>query len=146
MISRSSIRNKMEKGRLMKHKIRKHISNMKEPIKENAYKVREVRWLIPGWPGYQYYKIHKKHGYSKPKSIYYGVKAETIRAATLVSLPIPGSYEIATVGLYQLKKKLDKNEIEKLTLNSFKELESFKKFKANKNAIVESQSRLKTRR
>ncbi|KHO54059.1 MAG: hypothetical protein QT09_C0007G0102, partial [archaeon GW2011_AR18] len=56
------------------------------------------------------------------------------------------SYEIATVGLYQLKKKLDKNEIEKLTLNSFKELESFKKLKANRDAIVESQSRLKTRR
>ncbi len=136
----------MEKGRLMKHKIRKHISNMREPIKKNAHKVKEVRWLIPGWPGYQYYKVHKSHGYSKPKSLYYGMKAETIRAATMMSIPVPGSYEIATAGLYQLKNKLEKGEIEKLTLKSFKELDALKRLKANRQAIIDSQHKLKTRR
>ena len=134
----------MEKGRLLKHKIKNKIQDF--PIKENAYKVKEVRWLIPGWPGYQYYKIHKKIGHSKSKSIYYGIKAETIRAATLVSIPLPGSYEIATAGLYQLKKKLDKREIEKLTMRSFKELDSLKRLKVNKQALIESQNKLKTRR
>jgi len=86
----------------------------------NLKKVKHVRWLIPGWAYYQYYKTHKNKGGSKKGAVASGVKAEAVRIVAAVSFPVPGTYELSTIGLAVLNKKIKKNEIEFFTLKDVK--------------------------
>lgn len=98
---------------------------VKRPL-QHVKKVKHVRWLIPGWIFYEFYRLHKKKGYSRKTSFGHGIKAEAIRIATTASLPLPGTYELTTTGLAFLKKKIENNEIEKLTLKAFKDFTPLK--------------------
>ena len=78
-------------------------------LKKNLEKAKAVRWLIPGWVAYEYYQVHKLKGDSPAKSVVQGAKAEGIRFVALVSFPVPGTYELTTIGLASLKNKIKKN-------------------------------------
>lgn len=106
-------------------------------LKKHVKKVKQVKWLLPGWAGYEYYKVHKNKGHSKSQSVMYGAKAEAIRLAAFASVPVPGSYELTTVGLASLKKKIERREVEKLTLKSLKDATPMRGLKANKKDLIE---------
>jgi|SRR3989344_3563279 len=101
-------------------KLRRSLKRVKRPLR-HVKKVKHVRWLIPGWVFYEYYKTHKKIGHNHIKSIGHGFKAEVIRIGAFASLPIPGTYEITTTGLALLKKKIERGEVEKFSLKAFKD-------------------------
>ncbi len=90
-------------------------------LKYSANKLKNAKWFLPGWVFYEYYKVHKAKGDSKNRSIGQGAKAEAIRLAALASLPIPGTYELTTTGLALLKNKIEKGELERLTLKAFRD-------------------------
>jgi len=95
-------------------------------------KVKNVRWLLPGWVFYEYYKLYKEKGNTKRKSFGYGAKAEAMRFAAFASFPIPGTYELTTTGLAVIKRKIEEGEFENFTLRSFKDFTPIKKFKVDK--------------
>ena len=105
-------------------------------LKGHAKKVKHIRWLLPGWIFYEFYKMHKEKGYSKRKSFVHGAKAEIFRLAATASLPLPGTYELTTTGLALLKKKIENNEIEKLTLRAFRDFTPMKKFKIENRRLI----------
>ena len=109
---------------------------MKEKTKKKLRKIKQVKWLLPGWAGYEYYKVHKKKGYSKTKSVMYGAKAEAIRLGATASFPIPGTYEVTTIGLASLKKQIEKNKGDKLSLKSLKKMKAVKRLKVNKEELI----------
>lgn len=90
-------------------------------LKDNAKKVKNVKWLLPGWVFYEYYKLHKNKGHNVKKSFGHGMKAEAIRLAAMASIPVPGTYELTTSGLALIKKKIENGEVEKLTLKAFRD-------------------------
>jgi len=100
-------------------KLRRSLKRAKRPLK-HVKKVKHVRWFIPGWVFYEYYRVHKGKGHNHIKSISHGLKAEVIRLGAFASLPIPGTYEITTTGLALIKKKIEGGEIEKFSLKAFK--------------------------
>ena len=83
-------------------------------------KVKEVRWLVPGWVWYQYYKVHKDKGYKKHKALLKGAKAEALRVAVTASFPVPGSYELTTAGLAYVKNKIEKGDIYDFNIKDIK--------------------------
>ncbi len=94
---------------------------MNKKISKKIRHIKKVKWFIPGWVFYEYYKTHKTKGHSKIRSFGHGFKAELIRVGAFASLPVPGTYEITTAGLALIKKKIERGEIEKFTLKSFKD-------------------------
>ncbi|MBI2148299.1 gamma-glutamylcyclotransferase, partial [Candidatus Woesearchaeota archaeon] len=74
----------------------------------------------------------------KRKSFGYGMKAEAIRLAAFASLPLPGSYELTTTGLALLKKKIEKGEVDNLTLKAFRDFTPLKNIKIDKNKLTGS--------
>lgn len=90
-------------------------------------KVKHIRWLMPGWVFYEYYKTHKFKGHNRVKSIGHGIKAEAFRIAAMASLPLPGTYELTTAGLALIKKKIERGEIKSLTLKAFRDFRPVKK-------------------
>ncbi|MBI2148410.1 hypothetical protein HYU23_01920, partial [Candidatus Woesearchaeota archaeon] len=42
-------------------KLRNSIRNVKKPLSQ-VKNIKHVRWLIPGWVFYEYYKLHKDKG------------------------------------------------------------------------------------
>jgi len=105
-----------------------NINAVKKPLR-HIKKIKHVRWLLPGWAFYEYYKLSQERGHTRGKSLSQGAKAEVIRLATTVSLPIPGTYELTTTGLALLKNKIVKGEVDNLT---FKSLKDFIPVKINK--------------
>ena len=101
-------------------------------------KVKHIRWLVPGWVFYEYYKIHKNIGHSQRKSIGYGMKAEVVRLATMASLPLPGTYELTTTGLAFLKKKIESGEIEHFSLMAFKDFAPINRLRVNLNELTDA--------
>ncbi len=87
----------------------------------NIKKVKNAKWLLPGWLFYEYYMLNKYKGEGKKYSVAQGAKAEAIRLAATFSLPMPGTYEITTTGLALLKKKMENGDVDKLTLKSFRD-------------------------
>ncbi len=102
---------------------------MKGRISKNIRHVRKVKWFIPGWVFYEYYKVHKGKGHNRIKSIGHGFKAEVIRLGAFASLPVPGTYELTTAGLAVIKNKIESGEVEKFTLKSFKDFIPVNKIK-----------------
>lgn len=101
-------------------------------FRKHIKKVKQIKWLLPGWVFYEFYKMSKEKGEPRGKSISQGAKAEIIRLATTASIPVPGTYELTTTGLALLKNKLQKGEVEKLTL---KFLKDFIPVKINKEEL-----------
>ena len=81
-------------------------------------KLNNVKWLIPGWVGLEYYKLSRKSGMNKIRSLENFAKAEAIRFSAL-SIPLPGSYELATTTMYFLKKKIDYKDFEGIKFKTF---------------------------
>ena len=106
-------------------------------------KVKHVRWLLPGWVFYEYYKMHKGKGDSKRKSFGYGIKAEAIRLVALTSVPLPGTYELTTTGLALLKKKIEKGEVDEFTLRSFRDFTPLKNLKFDKEKLIKEHAYIK---
>ena len=96
---------------------------------DHIKKVKNVKWLLPGWVFYEYYKIHKRKGNPNVQSLGQGAKAEAIRLVAMAGIPLPGTYELTTTGLALLKKKLESGEVEKLNLRAFKDFIPLKKLK-----------------
>ena len=110
---------------------KKVLENLKRPFK-HINKVKNVKWLLPGWAFYEFYKLHKGMGETSKKSFMHGAKAEAIRLAAFASLPVPGTYELTTTGLALLKKKIENEELDKLTLKGFKDFIPVKKTKVSR--------------
>ena len=104
-------------------------SKFRKNVRKQVRKVKGVRLLVPGILGYEYYKTHKKRGNTKLKSAYRGAKAEAVRLAATASFPLPGTYELTTVGLAKLKKRIEKGEVDDLTLKSMKTMNPLRKVK-----------------
>ncbi len=117
-------------------RIRRSLNKVKKPL-GHVRKVKHVRWLLPGWVFYEFYKLHKIKGHSNKDSIKHSAKAEAIRLAAMASLPMPGTYELTTVGLAAIKKKIKEGEIEKFTLEAFKDFTPINKIKADKEILTE---------
>ncbi|MDP3639716.1 MAG: hypothetical protein Q8R53_00750 [Nanoarchaeota archaeon] len=83
-------------------------------------KLKQARWLLPGWLAYEFYNVHKHKGYTHQESLRYGAKAEAFRLAAM-TFPLPGTYELTTTGLAMVKKKIEQGEVEMLTLQAFKD-------------------------
>lgn len=94
-------------------------------------KIKHVRWLVPGWVFYEYYRTHKLAGHDHRKSMAYGVKAEAVRLAAMVSLPLPGTYELTTTGLALLRKKIESGEIKHFSFMAFKDFTPIRNLKPN---------------
>lgn len=105
----------------------KKFNETKKPLR-HVKKVKHVRWLLPGWVFYEYYKVHKNKGQTRAKSIGHGAKAEVIRIAAMASLPLPGTYELTTTGLALLKHKIESGDIEKFSLRSFRDFMPLRKY------------------
>ena len=105
---------------------------------QHIKKIKHVRWLVPGWVFYEYYKIHKGMGHSNRKSVGYGMKAEAVRLVTMASLPLPGTYELTTTGLAFLKKKIESGEIKHFSLMAFKDFAPISRLKVNLNELTDS--------
>ena len=125
------------KAKLKRHtrKLRKQMKKLKRASKVASSKAKSVRWLLPGWVGYEYYKVHKRKGHSKGKSVVEGVKAEGLRLAATASVPVPGMYEITTVGLASLKRRIEKDELKKLTLKALREASPMKRKSRKKGSL-----------
>src|SRR3989344_4434176 len=115
----------------MGERIRRSVERVKRPLR----KVKHVRWLLPGWVFYEFYKVNKNKGETKSKSIRQGAKAEVIRLAAFASIPLPGTYELTTTGLALLKNQIEKGELENLTLKAFKDFTPIKRIKDKSNKI-----------
>ena len=100
--------------------------------KDTLKKIKNVKWLVPGWVFYEFYKSHKSRGHTKTKSAVHGAKAEVIRLAAFASIPLPGSYELTTTGLALLKKKIDAGASDELTLKVFKDFIPLSKIRSIK--------------
>ncbi len=111
-------------------------------LKKNINRVKQVRWLLPGWVFYEYYKTHIKKGDNKTKSIVHGAKAEIMRIAAFTSIPLPGTYELTTTGLSLIRDKIENGEIENLNLKAFKDFIPIKISK-NKKTIKKSNINLR---
>ena len=118
-------------------KLRKSFNKVGKPIKKQVKKVENIKWLLPGWVFYEYYNLHKGRGQTNKKSVMHGVRAEASRLAAMASLPLPGTYELTTTGLALIKKKIEKGEIDKVTLQAFKDFTPLNKIKADKNILTE---------
>ncbi len=101
-------------------KLRRSLKRAQRPLR-HVKKVKHVRWFIPGWVFYEYYRVHKGKGHNHIKSIGHGLKAEVVRLGAFASLPIPGTYELTTAGLALIKKKIEGGEIEKFSLKAFRD-------------------------
>jgi|SRR3989344_2857201 len=88
---------------------------------DNIKKVKNVKWLVPGWVFYEFYKIHKTKGNTKFSSAFHGAKAEVVRLAAFASVPLPGTYELTTGGFALLKKRIEIGEVEGFNLKMFKD-------------------------
>src|SRR3989338_5919160 len=108
----------------LKYRFRRPIAHLK--------KIKHVKWLLPGWAFYEFYKIHKKKGDTTRKSFGHGVKAEAIRLAATASLPVPGTYELTTTGLAAIKRKIENGELDDFTLKAFKDFTPLKKMNLEK--------------
>ncbi len=115
-------------------KLRKSFSKVKKPLKHAS----NVKWFIPGWIFYEYYKMHKDKGYTKRKSFIHGAKAEIFRLAATASLPVPGTYELTTTGLALVKNKIENDEIDKLSLKAFRDFTPLKKFRMGNRKLIGS--------
>lgn len=93
---------------------------LKKPLK-NLSKVKHIKWLLPGWVLYEYYKTSKIKGNTTKKSLGQAIKAESVRMAAFASLPIPGTYEITTTGLAAINKKISEGKIKNFTLKAFRD-------------------------
>ena len=82
-------------------------------LKKQIKKLRNVKWLLPGWVGFEYYKISRNHGLNKKNSLKNSAKAEAMRISAL-SIPLPGSYELATTTMALLKNKLCKKDLDEI--------------------------------
>ncbi len=116
------------------NRFRKLKQRVKNPL-QHIKKVKNVRWLIPGWVFYEYYKLHKGKGFTKRISFVRGAKAEIFRLAATASLPVPGTYELTTTGLALIKTKIENDEINKLTLKAFKDFAPLRNLKINKSML-----------
>ena len=103
---------------------------------KHVKKVKHIKWLVPGWVFYEFYKLHKTKGYSHKRSLGYGVKAEATRLFAMTSLPLPGTYELTTTCLALLKKKIESNQVKDFRLKAFKDFMPVKKLNINKNNIL----------
>src|SRR3989344_6868085 len=83
-------------------------------------KLRNAKWLFPGWVGFEYYKLCKNGGIKKSRCWENGVKAEAMRFSAL-TVPLPGVYETATLTMYLLKNKLEKKDINELKFRLLKD-------------------------
>jgi len=110
------------------------VKKLKKPLK-HVKKVKHVRWLLPGWVFYEFYKLHKQKGHTRARSFEHGAKAEAIRLVAMATLPIPGTYELTTGGLALLKKKIERDEVKKLTLKAFKDFTPLNKLKIDKSKL-----------
>ena len=104
----------------MKKELKNSIDKIKKPFM-HVKKIKHIVWLLPGWAFYEFYKLSKNKGEKRSKSLKHGAKAEIIRLVATASLPIPGTYELTTTGLALLKRKIEKGEIENLTLKFFRD-------------------------
>ncbi len=102
---------------------------------QHIKKIKNAKWLLPGWVFYEFYKLHKNKGDERKISFRQGAKAEVIRLAAFASLPIPGTYELTTTGLALLKNRIEKGEIEKLTLKGFRDFRPIKRMKLRENKV-----------
>src|SRR3989344_1720662 len=68
-----------------------HLTRVKRPLR-HVKKVRHVKWLLPGWVFYEYYKLNKN--------------------------------------------KIEKGEIENLTLKAFRDFTPIKRLKINKEELI----------
>ncbi len=116
-------------------RLRIGLRRIKRPLR-HIKKVKHVRWLLPGWVFYEYYKVHKNKGHSRRKSFGHGAKAEVVRLAAFASLPVPGTYELTTTGLAVIKKKIENDELDKFTLRSFKDFIPLRKLRVNKHQLI----------
>ena len=112
-----------------------HLTRVKRPLR-HVKKVRHVKWLLPGWVFYEYYKLNKSKGETTRKSFGQGAKAEGIRLVAFASVPIPGTYELTTTGLALLKNKIEKGEMKNLTLKAFRDFTPIKRLKINKEELI----------
>ena len=101
-------------------------------IKKSLNKIKHVRWLLPGWVGFEYYKLSRNKGLNKKTSFKNSAKAEAMRISAL-SVPLPGSYELATTTMALLKNKLEKKDFDELKLrlltNEIKSRNKFLKYR-----------------
>ncbi len=82
--------------------------------------LKQLRWLLPGWLAYEFYKVHKHKGHTHQESLSYGAKAEAFRLAVM-TVPLPGTYELTTTGLAMVKKKIEEGKVDTLTLEAFRD-------------------------
>ena len=113
----------------------KRFKRLRKSLK-HVKKVKHVRWLIPGWVFYEYYKAHKAKGHNRIKSLGHGAKAEAIRIVAMASVPVPGTYELTTTGLALLKKKIENGDVDKLTLKAFKDFVPLRMLKIDKKYLT----------
>ena len=108
--------------------------------RDNIKKIKNVKWLVPGWVFYEFYKLHKIKGNTHVKSAFHGAKAEVIRLAAFASFPLPGTYELTTGSFALLKKRIEIGEIYYFNLKIFKD---FVPVKITKNKKVAGKPYLK---
>lgn len=123
-------------------RLRNSLNKVKKPLR-HVKKVKNVKWLLPGWVLYEFYNVHKHKGYNRRKSFAHGMKAEAVRLAAFASLPVPGTYELTTGGLALLKKKIEKNEVDQLNLRGFKDFIPIKGIGPNKKHVIGAQPYLR---
>lgn len=123
----------------MKKQVSRRVKRLRKHARKlggHAKKMKAARWLLPGWVGYEYYQVHKLKGHSRKKSVVEGAKAEALRMAVAASVPVPGTYELTTVGLASLKEKIEKDELERLTLRAFKEVSPVRRLRQKRGALL----------
>ena len=69
----------------MGKRLKRSVERVKKPLR----KVKYIRWLLPGWVFYEFYKLSKNKGETRAKSLGHGAKAEAIRLAAFASVPVP---------------------------------------------------------
>ncbi len=115
-------------------RLKTSFSRVKKPL-SHVKKVKNVKWLLPGWILYEFYKVHKKKGYKPVKSLSYGAKAEATRLAAMAGIPLPGTYELTTTGLALIKRKIENDEVDRFTLRTFKDFIPIRKFRVRNDNI-----------
>lgn len=109
---------------------------VKKPLR-HVHKVKEIKWLLPFYVFYRYYKLGKNRNLEFKQKLNLGFSAEATRFIAFITVPLPGSYELSTVTLVLLAKRIERGEIEpRIGLALIKDHKLVKLIKEKKDNVI----------